>query len=164
MVSRWDWFATSFSPNDGLYTQIQDILTTAPELDTLSSLNSGTLAFGLQPISESVVRAGISQGGNALGLEAVNQTWFVLDMGWNSPDDDTIAHQATSSLNDRIRDAAVQTGQDLPYIFMNDASYDQKVISSYGELNVAKLMEVQKRYDPDHVFQSLVPGGFKLDV
>ncbi|RYP06146.1 hypothetical protein DL764_003322 [Monosporascus ibericus] len=50
----------------------------------------------------------------------------------------------------------------VPYLFMNDASWDQDVIEHYGEDNVRKLKGIQAKYDPDQVFQKLVPGGFKL--
>lgn len=45
---------------------------------------------------------------------------------------------------------------------MNDASVDQLVIASYGEENVGRLRRVQEIYDPEQVFQTLVPGYFKL--
>ncbi|ROW09244.1 hypothetical protein VPNG_05899 [Cytospora leucostoma] len=165
-IPRWDWFATSFRPDNDLYEQILEIVTTAPELANITALTSGSLAIGLQPISESAVLAARkrSNRGNALGLETVNQTWFVLDTGWYSAKDDTIAHKSTSAIHDKIRAAAVQKSLDLPYIFMNDASYSQQVIASYGSDNVEMLRGVQKKYDPLFVFQELVPGGFKLDL
>lgn len=44
------------------------------------------------------------------------------------------------------------------------SGYDQKVIESYGKNNVKKMLEVQKAYDPNHIFQRLVPGGQKLPI
>ena len=101
-------------------------------------------------------------GGNALGLQNVNQTWFVLDVGWWHPSDDDVVHNATRAIHDRIRQEAKSEGKLLEYIFMNDASYDQDVIKHYGAKNVKQLREVQRKYDPKRVFQNLVSGGFKL--
>ena len=42
------------------------------------------------------------------------------------------------------------------------AGWDQEVIASYGEENVARLKQIAASYDPDAVFQNLVPGGQKL--
>lgn len=42
------------------------------------------------------------------------------------------------------------------------SGYDQPAIASYGPENVAFLRKAQEKYDPDHVFQRLVPGGQKL--
>ncbi|MCJ1247587.1 hypothetical protein MMC30_004802 [Trapelia coarctata] len=161
-IPRWDWFATSMKPSASLYQEIASIVTTAPELADLKSLTSGTMVLGIQPISSSLIRAGIARGGNALGLDAVNQTWLVLDAGWQFPDADATAHNATRAIHGRIEDAAKNDGNYVPYIFMNDASWDQDVIRHYGANNVRRLRAVQRKYDPDFVFRDLVAGGFKV--
>ncbi|OTA98692.1 hypothetical protein M426DRAFT_69295 [Hypoxylon sp. CI-4A] len=161
-IPRADWRATSFEPDQSLYSTIESIITQSPELKQIESVTSGSLAFGLQPISTSLVEAGRKRGGNALGLQSVNQTWWVLDSLWWSPDDDQSVHDATRTMIDGIETDAKNRGKYLEYQFMNDASWDQPVIAHYGEENVQKLKEVQARYDPDLVFQRLVPGGFKL--
>ena len=137
-------------------------MTTAPELKEIESLTAGTMALGLQPISSSLVRAGNARGGNALGLESVNQTWFVLDTGWWDAAGDETAHNATRAIRNRIEDATQSSGHYVPYLFMNDASYDQDVIGHYGKESVQRLREVQRKYDPEQVFQTLASGGFKL--
>ena len=137
-------------------------MVTAPELQQIKSLNAGSLALGLQPISASVVLAGNARGGNALGLQSVDQTWFVLDTGHWLPEGDQEAHNATRGIHARIENLTKENGNYLPYQFMNDASYDQPVIAHYGEASVEKLRKVQRLYDPNLVFQRLVTGGFKL--
>ncbi|KAL8733401.1 MAG: hypothetical protein Q9181_003609 [Wetmoreana brouardii] len=161
-IPRFDWFTTSFKPSVSLYPQIDSIMTTAPELKTITSSTSGSIALALQPISASVVHAGNRRGGNALGLQATGQTWFALDTAHWSADDDVAIHNATRGILARIEDITKTDGNHLPYRFMNDASYDQDVIGSYGAANVQRLKAVQEKYDPDRVFQTLVPGGFKL--
>lgn len=138
------------------------MVTTAPELEEIKSLTSGTMALGVQPISSSAIRAGDARGGNALGLDSVNQTWFVLATAWWFSDGDEIAHNATHAINDRVENVAKSDGNYVPYIFMNDASWDQDVIGHYGAENVERLREVQRKYDPELVFQKLAFGGFKL--
>ncbi|KAL8654751.1 MAG: hypothetical protein Q9226_003315 [Calogaya cf. arnoldii] len=159
---RFDWFATSFKPDASLYSQIEKLTTTAPELGSISSLTAGSLALGLQPISSSVVAAGRARGGNALNLEAIDQTWFVLDIAYWFPEHGQAAHDSTRRLHTKIENITKDSGKYLPYQFMNDASYDQEVIRHYGEVNVQRLRSVQKKYDAELVFQKLVPGGFKL--
>jgi hypothetical protein len=141
---------------------VEEVVSGAPELKSIQSLVAGAQAFGVQPISASAVLAGRERGGNALGLQAVNQTWLVLDTGWWNPEDDGKAHNYTTAMIQKIESASKADKSYIDYIFMNDASYDQDVIGHYGKENVAKLLEVQKKYDPNMVFQKLVPGGFKL--
>lgn len=159
---RWDWFTTTFTPSASLYEQLSEIHTSSSDVTEFAGITGGTLVVAMQPISESVVLAGNKRGGNALGLQPTNQTWVVIDAGWISSEDDPDAHGIAASLNNHTESAASELGQHLPYVFMNDASYDQAVIASYGTESVERLREVQRRYDPDQVFQKLVPGGFKL--
>jgi len=163
-IPRIDWFATSFLPDAGLYQVINNITTSTTNLAAIESLVAGSLAIGLQPISASLVLAGRNRGGNVFGLPAVNQTWFVLDAGWWLPSEDRPGHNAAVDIRESIWDAAVERGLEVEYIFANDASYSQAVLQSYGAENVAKMKDVQARYDPQMVFQRLVPGGFKLGL
>lgn len=48
------------------------------------------------------------------------------------------------------------------WVYANYADTSQDPIASYGAKNVTFLREVATRYDPDGVFQSRCPGGFKL--
>ncbi|KAI4224938.1 MAG: hypothetical protein L6R36_004297 [Xanthoria steineri] len=161
-IPRFDWFTTTFQPSNSLYQHLNNIITTAPELKTLISVTAGALALAFQPISASVVHAGNARGGNALGLQPVNQTWFALDTSHFSPADDAVAHNATRGIHERIETLTRSNGSYLPYLFMNDASYDQDVLAHYGAANLRRLRDVRAKYDPDLVFQKLVPGGFKL--
>ncbi|KAK7424646.1 hypothetical protein QQZ08_008529 [Neonectria magnoliae] len=82
-------------------------------------------------------------GGNALGLDAADGPFFIL--------------QLYSSSEAKAR------GVDNDYVYMNYASQFQDVVATYGASNKAKLKTVAKKYDPQQVFQVLQPGYFKLD-
>ncbi|KAF2973143.1 hypothetical protein GQX73_g276 [Xylaria multiplex] len=148
-LPRINWYATSFKTDATLFKAVEKIVTgTSAELDTIRNLTAGSIAVGWQPISTSAITAG--------------RTWFVLDVGWWNAEDDAVANEAAASLIAKVEEAAKNYGQHVDYIFMNDAAVQQDVIGHYGNGNVAKLREVQRRYDPREVFQKLVPGGFKL--
>ena len=51
-----------------------------------------------------------------------------------------------------------------PLIMITYSAEDQQVFESYGDENVAKLVKISKKYDPDQVFQRLVYGGQKLPI
>lgn len=48
------------------------------------------------------------------------------------------------------------------FVFLNDAYYSQEVFASYGAGVFQALQSAASKYDPNLVFQKLVPGGFKL--
>lgn len=46
--------------------------------------------------------------------------------------------------------------------YLNYAGPHQSPLASYGADNLNFLRQISKKYDPTGVFQSKVPGGFKL--
>lgn len=50
------------------------------------------------------------------------------------------------------------------YIYLNYAYKTQRPIDGYGAASVLNLKAVSYKYDPEQVFQKLVPGGFKLPL
>jgi hypothetical protein len=118
----------------------------------------------LQPYALSCLKSSAVQGGNPLGLN-VSQgplvSVLLLSYWENREDDETIATTMREVLEKIKKDAEVRETL-VPYTFMNYASQWQDPIGSYGAENKAKLQEVSKKYDPEGLFQSSVPGGFKL--
>lgn len=161
-LPRWAWYTVTFKPNSKLYEQISLLLSSSPEVAAISALQGGTIVGTAQPINSNVVRAGHSRGGNALGLQPIDQTWFALNAAWWKAEDDPIAYEAVEALHAKIEVLAKNSNLGLPYIFMNDANIKQSVISSYGSDNLRRLRATQKVYDPQRVFQKLVTGGQKI--
>ncbi|KAF2647653.1 putative FAD-binding oxidoreductase [Lophiostoma macrostomum CBS 122681] len=161
-ILRVDWHATSFAMNESLYSEIVEVVMSSPSLGTIKNTTAGFLAVVLQPVSASVARTGLEYQGNALGIPAVDQTWLAVVTGWWSKNDDARMHNAGDRIVDAISTTSQSRGKHIPYIFMNDASWDQDVLASYGGENVRRLKRVRRTYDPENVLQKLVPGGFKL--
>lgn len=69
-----------------------------------------------------------------------------------------IMHRA----NDRLTQKAKSVGKHHPFIFLNDAGYDQDPFQSYGAENFARMKAIRDKYDPKGVFTKLCVGGFKL--
>ncbi|KAK3935427.1 hypothetical protein QBC46DRAFT_422660 [Diplogelasinospora grovesii] len=161
---RHNWYATSFEPSPTVFAGLAALLSTngsgaAPEVAALGGVEAGSLVVTVQPIAAHVAGVG---GNNALGLRNVTQTWIALDMSWDKAADDGIVNKALEGLLGRVQNLTVENGVALEYVFMNDASWDQGVIASYGKTSVDRLRDVQRVYDPCLVFQKLVPGGQKI--
>jgi hypothetical protein len=61
-----------------------------------------------------------------------------------------------------VQDISTAHGTADPFLYLNFAAQWQDPICSYGEESVAFLKQVAQAYDPDGIFQTLAPGGFKL--
>ena len=139
-----------------------------------SGLSSDTafapnLAF--QPLTQNILQYQSNRGGNVLGLQlgadgsvADHRPLMLMSFGWQWSDaaDDTLVQTHIANILERSKQAAESLGLDNEWIYMNYASPTQQPIASYGDANRKFLKQVQNRWDPDGVFQNLVPGGFKL--
>ncbi|KAF2688530.1 6-hydroxy-D-nicotine oxidase [Lentithecium fluviatile CBS 122367] len=115
-----------------------------------SAASSTNFSYTIQPMSVSGIRAGEVRGGNTLGIQPVPQTY------------DTAAHDLTQSFGTGIEKLAQARNDHYRYQFMNDASYAQSPLRSYGPANWANMQAVSSAYDPAGIFQRLQYAGFLL--
>ncbi|KAI0389167.1 FAD-binding domain-containing protein [Xylariaceae sp. FL0594] len=122
-------------------------------------------SFTLQPYARSLLQKSATQGDNVLGLDQKDPTSLVnilLLTYWSDAGDDGAILGAMKSAVDKMRNDATKKETFVDYVYMNYASEDQDVISSYGDENMKFLQKTSKEYDPEGLFQKGVPGGWKL--
>ena len=102
--------------------------------------------------------------GNSLGLEASEGPMVVclLSITWNLTKDDALINSVAKNLIGRIEIATKAAGLFNSYQYLNYAANFQQPILSYGNVSNAEFRRVSKKYDPTGLFQTVVPGGFKL--
>ncbi len=83
-------------------------------------------------------------------------------ISWQDAAQDDVFQKAGAELVDRVRAYAISIGADNPYLYLNYADITQDPLSGYGTENIQKMKAAAEKYDPDGVFQTLVPGGFKI--
>jgi FAD/FMN-containing dehydrogenase len=104
-------------------------------------------------------------GGNCLSLKEDEAPYLnvLIPSAWKHEKDDEVV----ASLVNRISDLAVEEGkrQGLykEFKYMNYSSANQDVLRGYGKENYERLKGIAAKYDPDQVFQKLMPGYFKFD-
>ncbi|KAI0404432.1 hypothetical protein F4802DRAFT_598130 [Xylaria palmicola] len=132
-------------------------------LDSIKGVSNLVWALTLEPLPPQIYARHAT--GNALGLTGRgNKSLIVtlLTITWTEASDDALVDEATHNLMAAIEDAARQTGDLDPYIYLNYADKDQDPIASYGAASVSWLQEVRDRVDPRGVFTYQVPGGYKI--
>jgi len=124
---------------------------------------SFTLSY--QPWPQTITSHGPANGGNALGIDALDRdlTNIDLNMYWNRAENDDLIYTEIQKLLERGERKAKDVGVWNKYLYLNYADKWQKPIRGYGENNVRMLKEVSRKYDPKQTFQKAAIGGFKLD-
>ncbi|KAB8204816.1 hypothetical protein BDV34DRAFT_235597 [Aspergillus parasiticus] len=119
-------------------------------------------AISLEPLPPAIYTRHASK--NALGLGDASGALVVtlLSATWDNELGDENVEKAARELFDNIDNEARKLGVYEPFVYLNYAAPWQDPISSYKSKNVELLKRVSLGVDPKRVFQTNVPGGFKL--
>lgn len=91
-------------------------------------------------------------------MVAVYEPYFA----WEDSKEDELFESHARKLRDDISEYAASVGADNPFIYLDYADIGQRPLESYGPENVAKIRAAAAKYDPEGVFQHMMPGGFKI--
>ncbi|RAQ53682.1 oxidoreductase FAD-binding protein [Aspergillus flavus] len=131
-------------------------------LESVEGIPGMVWAISLEPLPPAIYARNASR--NALGLADASGSLVVtlLSATWDDESDDEEVEKAARELFDNIDNDARKLGVYEPFVYLNYAAPWQDPISSYKSKNVQLLKRVSQDVDPKRVFQTNVPGGFKL--
>ncbi|KOC17595.1 oxidoreductase FAD-binding protein [Aspergillus flavus AF70] len=131
-------------------------------LKSVEGIRGMVWAISLEPLPPAIYARNASR--NALGLADASGSLVVtlLSATWDDESDDEEVEKAARELFDNIDNDARKLGVHEPFVYLNYAAPWQDPISSYKSKNVELLKRVSQDVDPKRVFQTNVPGGFKL--
>ncbi|KAK7755091.1 hypothetical protein SLS62_002906 [Diatrype stigma] len=114
-------------------------------------------------------RRSVERGGNVLGLdreiekEKGNAVMFQLQLAFRGGRaEERAARARVAGFRAALKDCSVELGAAVGWEYLNYADCTQDPLATYGEANVAFLRRVAAEYDPAGVFQTRMPGGFKI--
>lgn len=87
---------------------------------------------------------------------------YLLYITWTDPAHDETLHKAADATINEIKATGVKSGTGNPYVYLNYAGEHQEVLGGYGAANMQMMRDLSAKYDPNGVFQNLVPGGWKI--
>ncbi|KAF7534296.1 hypothetical protein G7054_g6373 [Neopestalotiopsis clavispora] len=129
--------------------------------------NISLVSIDWQPIG-SLWQAGSESSnptGNALGVDPATKGTYlcwaeVVEWVGDSYADavDAWVQNTTAAINA----ATAAAGLYDAFNYMGDAAGFQEIYAGYGSENQAKLLSISQKYDPERVFQTRLPGGFKI--
>ncbi|KAI0204448.1 FAD-binding domain-containing protein [Astrocystis sublimbata] len=119
----------------------------------------------LQPLPAYRWAFGKQHGGNVLGLDDLNNNALLYTAGVGliadgAPGDE--AHALLQEMLAKVADFAKSVQGEMEFIYLNYADADQNPLGTYGVSNIALMKDVAAKYDPTGVFQTRIPGGFKI--
>lgn len=133
-------------------------------LEPIKGCDGLICSYTLQPYARSLLEASAKKGGNPLGLDPDmgSIVSIALLMYWNSKsEDERVLGTFRRALEDMKKDAASRSTL-IDFTYMNYSANFQDPISSYGAENSKHLQSVSRKFDPEGIFQTGVPGGWKL--
>ncbi|KAI1867684.1 uncharacterized protein JN550_006825 [Neoarthrinium moseri] len=106
----------------------------------------------------------VTNGTNSLGLPPSEKdiVLTVITAAYAHREDDEMVQHEMQSIIDSHVSLLKRHGLYIPFEYLNYADKSQDPIGSYGEEVKCRLQDASRKYDPDGVFQTQVPGGFKL--
>ncbi len=158
-----DLFATlSFANDADVIRQVYEI--SQQLLEPVKAAKGLLWVTQIQPIPAIITSHSEARGGNVLGLDRAkgNQVLFLFFVQWAEAADDEALQSAASSFVEQVTQLTRRKGKSNEWIYLNYALQNQDPLGSYGAKNLQKMKAAAKKYDPDGVFQKLVPGGFKV--
>ncbi|KAH8653850.1 hypothetical protein BX600DRAFT_471763 [Xylariales sp. PMI_506] len=123
---------------------------------------SFSLAF--EPLPTVLVQHGA--GSNALGTSPSdgNGVILLISISWTESTSTPSANAIGQAVLDALDETARSVGGLHRFKYLNYAHPNQRPLTGYGEDNIDFLRRVSTKYDPHGMFQTKVPGGFKLGM
>ncbi|KAI1436635.1 hypothetical protein GGR50DRAFT_199188 [Xylaria sp. CBS 124048] len=118
----------------------------------------------LQPLPKLYAERSEARGGNSLGLERHQQdgVLVLLTAMLRTQGQTEFAGPKMQEWFESLQAYGKQIDGLLPWVYLNYAHATQSPLASYGRESVERMRRVAREYDPQGVFQTLCPGGFKI--
>lgn len=87
---------------------------------------------------------------------------YQLYYAWEGSDQDALFNGLGYEVLDELKTFGDTLGVNNEFVYLDYADIGQNPLKSYGADNVNKLKAAAKKYDPKGIFQTIVPGGFKI--
>jgi hypothetical protein len=103
--------------------------------------------------------------GNALGVDPATKGKYLCwaeVVEWYGDEYQDVVMAWVQNTTAAINAATQAAGLFDPFTYMGDAAGFQEMYPGYGAQNEAKLLQISRQYDPERVFQTVLPGGFKI--
>jgi hypothetical protein len=159
------WFTMTFANDAEIFAKIVELneafvnewkaQTNDPDFITQCMFQSIPTVFAVHSVE---------RGGNVMGLDAEDRNAIMLlfDIAVKTAEEEAVARPLLRSYGERMQEYAASKDGLVSWKFLNYADSYQDPLASYGSANVEKIRAAARKFDPNGVFQTKAPGGFKI--
>lgn len=106
----------------------------------------------------------VERGGNVMGLDKVdrNAIMILFNIAVKTAEEEARARPLLWKYGELMQAFAASKNGLVDWQYLNYADAYQDPLASYGADNLEKIRAAATKYDPNGVFQTKVPGGFKI--
>ncbi|KAJ6178232.1 hypothetical protein N7519_008693 [Penicillium mononematosum] len=160
------WLTLTFNLDARIMKKAADVFEVLVEdLKILIPDGKFYISMVLQPLPRSFAKQSMARGGNLLGIEKLQKDCVLLvaAVEVETPEISTkIAYPKLRAAISKIELYAKSVDGDVGFLYLNYCDGSQDPFQTYGEASIREMREAMAKYDPSGVFQTRVPGGFKL--
>lgn len=120
----------------------------------------------LQPFPSYFAEISTAKGGNVLGLDSVtkNSIQWLGTVAYPDSANEDLIRSKLSAYASNLEAFATSRNGNVAWRYINYSDKTQNPLKSYGTANVNFIKTVAAKYDPGRVFQTQVPGSFKISA
>ncbi|SPJ70427.1 related to 6-hydroxy-d-nicotine oxidase [Fusarium torulosum] len=159
------WFAITFKNDLALYKKALDLHKQFVSDWKAQSPDGDFICHGIfQAIPTIFSQHSRERGGNVVGLdrEKDNAVMFQVQLMINGVEQEKLARERMVRFRKEMKQYSVDQGGAVDWEYLNYADFTQDPLSTYGLENVGYIRQVAMKYDPKGIFQTRLPGGFKI--
>ncbi|KAH8811174.1 hypothetical protein F5884DRAFT_854534 [Xylogone sp. PMI_703] len=152
----------TFKVNATLISKLWDIFLF--ESYPITKLLGASAGCNIELLTKDEIVGFSKNGGNSLGINVEDGPLmlFSVIISYKGIENDELVEHVTRNIVLRGIELANEMGLHHRFIYQNYAGRGQDVFAGYGRRTHELLSQIQRKYDPNGVFQRLQPGYFKL--
>jgi hypothetical protein len=106
----------------------------------------------------------VERGGNVMGLDKVhgNSIMILFNIAVKTAEEESRARSLLRKYGEQMQEFAASKSGLVDWQYLNYADSYQDPLASYGADNVEKIRAAARKFDPQGIFQTKAPGGFKI--
>ncbi|KAI1258933.1 hypothetical protein F5Y18DRAFT_411892 [Xylariaceae sp. FL1019] len=159
------WFSLTYKLDKRIIEKTTEVYNKL--VSDISERSAGpVIQMVLQPLPTKFAQHSAARGGNMMGMDLIKNDAVLLiaAVEGSTPGFYEMAFPIFQAAIQEIDDFAKSVDGHIDFLYLNYCDGSQDPLSTFGKENIRKMKEAAAKYDPNGVFQTKMPGGFKIST